>query len=59
MKGDSSKAKRILNWESKIKFKDLVKIMMDADLRALNLECPGEGDKILKEKIPNRWWEND
>ncbi len=54
--GDASKAKEKLDWEPKIKFKDLVKIMIDADFRKLNLVPPGEGDKILKEKFPNRWW---
>lgn len=31
--GDSSKAKRQLGWEPKVKFKDLVRIMVDADLK--------------------------
>lgn len=57
--GDSSKAKKELGWEPKIKFKDLVKIMVDADLRKLNLKCPGEGNRILKEKFPKRWWKVD
>jgi len=30
--GDASKAKRILGWEAKVKFKELVKILLDADL---------------------------
>jgi GDPmannose 4,6-dehydratase len=30
--GDSAKAKRQLNWEPKVHFKDLVKIMVDSDL---------------------------
>ncbi|MDP3040975.1 MAG: GDP-mannose 4,6-dehydratase [Deltaproteobacteria bacterium] len=30
--GDASKAKRDLGWEPKVKFKELVKIMVDADL---------------------------
>ncbi|MFP4068901.1 MAG: GDP-mannose 4,6-dehydratase [Verrucomicrobiota bacterium] len=30
--GDATKAKRQLNWEPKVRFKDLVKIMVDADL---------------------------
>jgi GDPmannose 4,6-dehydratase len=57
--GDAKKAQEKLGWQPKIKFKDLVKIMVDSDLRALNLEAPGEGDKILKEKFPNRWWKVD
>ncbi len=31
--GDYSKAKRILNWEPKVKFKELVKIMLEADMK--------------------------
>lgn len=30
--GDASKAKRQLDWEPKVRFKDLVKVMVDADL---------------------------
>lgn len=30
--GDASKAKRLLDWEPKVRFKDLVKIMVDSDL---------------------------
>jgi GDPmannose 4,6-dehydratase len=31
--GDSSKAKKILGWEPKVKFKDLVKMMVEADIK--------------------------
>lgn len=31
--GDSSKAKKELGWEAKVKFKELVKIMVEADLK--------------------------
>jgi GDPmannose 4,6-dehydratase len=54
-----AKAKEQLGWEAKITFKDLVKIMMDADLRALGLTPPGHGDAIIKEKFPDRWWNGD
>lgn len=57
--GNSQKAREKLSWQPKIKFKDLIKIMVDADLKAYDLEAPGEGDKILKEKFPNRWWTKD
>ncbi|NQU39439.1 MAG: GDP-mannose 4,6-dehydratase [Lentisphaerae bacterium] len=30
--GDGSKAKKMLNWEPKVKFKDLVRIMVESDL---------------------------
>ncbi len=56
---DPSKAKKMLPWESKITFSELVKIMVDADMRLLGLTAPGEGDNILKEKFPNRWWQAD
>lgn len=32
--GDYSKAKKVLGWEPKVKFKELVKIMMEDDLRS-------------------------
>lgn len=57
--GDSSKAKKLLKWESKIKFKDLVKIMVDSDMRALGLSPIGQGDKILNQKIKDKWWKVD
>lgn len=57
--GDASKAKEKLNWQPKINFDDLIKIMLDADFRALNLNPSGKGDNILKEKFPNKWWKGD
>ena len=57
--GDSLKAKNKLNWEAKIKFDELVKIMIDSDFRRLNLTTPGEGDRIIREKFPNKWWKID
>jgi GDPmannose 4,6-dehydratase len=33
LQGDASKAKRILGWEPKVKFYDLVRIMVDAELK--------------------------
>ncbi len=53
---DSSKAVKKLKWKPGIKFKELVKIMVDADMRAYGLEPLGEGDEIIKKKFPNRWW---
>jgi GDPmannose 4,6-dehydratase len=53
------KAEKLLNWKPKIKFKDLVKIMMDADMRAAGLEPVGEGDQILEKKFPDRFWKVD
>ena len=56
---DPSKAKRDLGWAPKITFTDLVRIMVDADMRAAGLEPVGEGDAIIAEKFPNRWWRGD
>ncbi|ACL17427.1 GDP-mannose 4,6-dehydratase [Methanosphaerula palustris] len=56
---DPTKAKKELNWAPKITFTDLVRIMVDADMRAAGLEPIGEGDAILAEKFPNRWWRGD
>jgi GDPmannose 4,6-dehydratase len=44
---------------TKIKVDDLVKIMVDADVRALGLESIGEGDEILAKKFPGKWWKRD
>jgi GDPmannose 4,6-dehydratase len=35
LQGDPKKAKEVLNWQPKVSFKELVKIMVDADLKAL------------------------
>jgi GDPmannose 4,6-dehydratase len=54
---DITKAKKTLNWEPKIKFNQLVKIMVDFDLSSMGLEPPGEGIEILrKNKIT---WTNN
>lgn len=54
---DSNKARRKLRWKPKVTFKDLVRIMVDADVEALGIETPGEGKKILEEKFKgwHRW----
>jgi GDPmannose 4,6-dehydratase len=51
-----AKAKERLGWEAKVTFGDLVKIMVDADMRAIGLEPIGEGDEILAKKFQDRWW---
>lgn len=57
LEADPSKAKKALDWEPKIKFDELVKIMVDADLALLGLETPGQGKKIIEEKFTgwHRW----
>ncbi|MFH1594695.1 MAG: GDP-mannose 4,6-dehydratase [Candidatus Omnitrophota bacterium] len=56
---DCSKARKELKWKPKVNFSDLVKIMVDADMRASGLKPIGEGDKILKKKFPDKWWKSD
>ena len=47
---DASKAKKLLGWEPRVVFKELVKIMVDADMELAGLIPPGEGEKILRDK---------
>lgn len=56
---DSERARKKLKWQPKVNFKDLIKIMVDADMRAIGLKPIGQGDRILQEKFPDRWWKAD
>ncbi len=38
--GDASKAKKIIGWEPKVRFHELVRIMLDADMDLLSRETP-------------------
>jgi GDPmannose 4,6-dehydratase len=38
--GDASKAKKLLGWEPKVRFKELVRIMVNADMELLSRETP-------------------
>jgi len=40
--GDPTKAKKQLGWEPKVKFKELVQIMVDADIKSLSDEMAGK-----------------
>lgn len=54
-----AKAKDELEWQPRVGFKDLVQIMVDADLEQLQLKSIGNGRKILAERFGD-WhqWEN-
>ena len=56
---DPKKARTKLGWKPKIRFDDLVKIMVDADMRAIGLAPIGDGDAILKKTFPKKWWKAD
>lgn len=53
------KSENILGWKPSIKFGDLVKIMVDADMKATGLGPIGDAAKIISSKFPNRWWNAD
>ena len=59
LQADASKIKKAIGWEPKITFKDLVRIMVDADMRRAGLKPIGEGDSVLQKKFVNRWWKTD
>jgi GDPmannose 4,6-dehydratase len=40
LRGDATKAKRLLGWEAKTRFKDLVRTMVEAEIRALEQARP-------------------
>ncbi len=50
---DSAKARERLQWAPRITFKEIVRIMVDADLEAVGLKPVGEGNKILESKFGN------
>jgi GDPmannose 4,6-dehydratase len=47
---DASKARKLLGWEPKVTFKELVRIMVDADMEEAGMPPAGEGRKILAAK---------
>jgi GDPmannose 4,6-dehydratase len=56
---DCSKACKELGWMPKIQFKELVQIMVDADLESQGLDSPGKGRLIVEEKFKNwHYWPN-
>jgi GDPmannose 4,6-dehydratase len=52
LQGDASKARKKLKWEPKVKFKELVKIMVDADIK--NLEEMKQCQDIIRKLSNNR-----
>ncbi|MDE2485549.1 MAG: GDP-mannose 4,6-dehydratase, partial [candidate division NC10 bacterium] len=47
LKADPSNVKRQLGWEAHVRFADLVRIMVDAELEAAGLPAPGEGKRAF------------
>jgi GDPmannose 4,6-dehydratase len=52
LEGDASKAKKILKWEPKVRFKELVRIMVDADMR--NLEEMRQCQDVIRKLSNNK-----
>ncbi len=54
---DPTKVQTEFNWKPKVKFHELVRIMVDADMELQGIPCPGEGRKILEENFGgwHRW----
>jgi len=59
LQGDISKAEKVLKWKPRVSFSDLVKIMVDADMRKMGLSVIGEGDEIVQKRFPDKWWSGD
>jgi GDPmannose 4,6-dehydratase len=56
---DPARAHKELGWSPQVKFQELIKVMLDADMRALGLKPVGDGDALLKKLFPHRWWGPD
>jgi GDPmannose 4,6-dehydratase len=54
---DAGKAEQRLGWTPSVRFHELVRIMVDADLELAGLEAPGAGRRILAERFGDwhRW----
>ncbi|MBN1373275.1 MAG: GDP-mannose 4,6-dehydratase [Anaerolineaceae bacterium] len=52
---DPTKSRTEMGWEPKVRFHELVRIMVDADMELMGLESPGEGRKIINERFGSGW----
>ena len=50
LQADITKARQKLNWQPRVTFHELVKIMVDYDLKMVGIEPPGEGISTCQEK---------
>jgi GDPmannose 4,6-dehydratase len=48
---DSIRARKELEWEPRINFQELVRIMVDADVEAIGLTTKGDGRRVLEQKF--------
>ncbi len=54
LRADARKAKRLLKWSPRIGFRDLVRVMVDADLEAVGQPAPGAGRRAVEAAL-GRW----
>lgn len=56
---DGQRAHEVLGWRPRVRFPELVRIMVDADLELAGLPSPGAGRRILAERFSgwHRWEE--
>jgi GDPmannose 4,6-dehydratase len=47
---DITRAKKYLNWQPKVKFEELINIMVDYDLKSAGINPPNKGVKICEQK---------
>jgi GDPmannose 4,6-dehydratase len=54
---DGRRAQETLGWQPQVRFAELVRIMVDADLELAGLQPPGEGRRILQQRFQgwHRW----
>jgi GDPmannose 4,6-dehydratase len=54
---DASRAREKMGWWPRVCFRELVRVMVDADLELAGLLAPGDGRRILKERFDgwHRW----
>ncbi|MBP7055371.1 MAG: GDP-mannose 4,6-dehydratase [Candidatus Omnitrophica bacterium] len=50
LRANSAKAKKTFGWSPKIKFPELIQIMVDYDFLFLGMEPPGKGFELLKQQ---------
>lgn len=57
LQANPAKARRVLAWEPKVTFEELVRIMVDADMEAAGIAPAGEGRRILDARFSewHRW----
>ena len=48
---DTRESRSLLGWKPRVLFRELVRIMVDADLELIGLESPGKGVQVLEDKF--------